>query len=95
MTKTWKDHPIKIATKNRLVETQIFSIASYGSESWTLNRTLCRRLEVFEIIYYTKKNIRKTEGKQMRTKAILKQLVTFNKLPRRKEFFSWLRYRQN
>lgn len=30
-------------TKNRLMRSLVFSIAFYDSESWTLNKTLCRK----------------------------------------------------
>lgn len=50
LTKIWKDHSIKAATKKKPVESLIFSIKSYGSESWKLNKALCRRLKIFQMI---------------------------------------------
>lgn len=37
LTKIWRDHSIAKQTKKRLIESIVFPIATYGSESWTLN----------------------------------------------------------
>lgn len=52
LVKIWKDHNIRKKTKKRLVQTLIFPIATYGSESWTLNAACRRRIEAFEMVCY-------------------------------------------
>ena len=36
-------------TKNRLLHTLVFSIASYGSECWVLNNMDKKKIEAFEL----------------------------------------------
>lgn len=52
LTKIWKDHHISKETKKRLVQTLIFPIATYGSESWIVNAACRRRIEAFEMTCY-------------------------------------------
>lgn len=54
LVKVWKDHNISKNTKQRLMKSLVFSIATYGSESWTINAACKRRLEAFEMICYRK-----------------------------------------
>lgn len=54
LTKIWKDHQISKATKARLVNALVFPIATYGSETWTINAACRRRIEAFEMICYRK-----------------------------------------
>lgn len=52
LTKIWKDHDIRKQTKLKLVQTLIFPIATYASESWTINAVCRRKVEAFEMISY-------------------------------------------
>lgn len=52
LTKIWKDRHIGKHTKRLLVQSLIFPIASYGSESWTINAACRRRIESFEMTCY-------------------------------------------
>ena len=36
-------------TKVRLVKAMIFPVVMYGSESWTVKKTECQRIDVFEL----------------------------------------------
>lgn len=54
LIKIWKDHHISKYTKMRLVRTIIFPIATYGSETWTLNAACRKRIEAFEMTCWRK-----------------------------------------
>lgn len=43
---------LKLSTRCRLVRCYIISILLYGVEAWTLTKTLCKRLEAFEMWIY-------------------------------------------
>ena len=49
MNKVWKSRDIKLSTKSRLVESIIFSIATYGCETWTIKKADRRRIDAFEL----------------------------------------------
>ena len=40
---------LSIDLKSRLIKTLIWSIATYGAETWTLNQEMIRRIESFEM----------------------------------------------
>lgn len=45
----WKSHDISLNTKIRLVSCLVFSVATYGCESWTLTQNDWSKLTVFEL----------------------------------------------
>ena len=40
---------ITLATKVRLVKAMVFPVVMYGSESWTVKKAECRRIDAFEL----------------------------------------------
>src|SRR5574341_599673 len=44
-----KSRDIILSTKVRLVKTMVFPVVMYGCESWTINKTECRRTDTFEL----------------------------------------------
>jgi hypothetical protein len=47
--KIWADRGVTKATKIKLVQTLVFPIASYASESWTINKADLNRINAFEM----------------------------------------------
>ena len=52
LTNIWKDRNISLRTKKRLLQSLVFSIASYGSECWVLKSTDRKRIDGFEMWCY-------------------------------------------
>ena len=48
MKKVWKDRDVTTNTKKRLLQTLIFSVFKYGSESWTLKKADLKKIDSFE-----------------------------------------------
>ena len=44
-----KSRDITLPTKVRIVKTMVFPVAMYGSESWTIKKANCRRIDAFEL----------------------------------------------
>ena len=44
-----KSRDIILSTKVRLVKAMVFPVVMYGCESWTINKTECRRTDTFEL----------------------------------------------
>ena len=44
-----KSRDIILPTKVHLVKAMIFPVVMYGSESWTINKAECRRIDAFEL----------------------------------------------
>ena len=44
-----KSRDITLPTKVRLVKAMVFSIVTYGCESWTIKKAECRRIDAFEL----------------------------------------------
>ena len=44
-----KRRDITLLTNIRLVKTMVFPVVTYGCESWTINKTECRRIDAFEL----------------------------------------------
>ena len=44
-----KSRDITLPTKVHLVKAMVFSVATYGCESWTIKRAECRRTDAFEL----------------------------------------------
>jgi len=49
LPKIWKSHSIPISTKIRLMKALLWSVATYGCESWTLRKNEETRLDAFEM----------------------------------------------
>ena len=52
LTKIWKAKSISLRTKKRLLQSLVFSIASYGSECWVLKKGDKKKIETFELWCY-------------------------------------------
>ena len=44
-----KSRDITLPTKVHLVKTMVFSVVTYGCESWTIMKTECQRIDAFEL----------------------------------------------
>ena len=44
-----KSRDITLPTKICLVKTMVFSVVTYGCESWTVKKAECRRTDAFEL----------------------------------------------
>lgn len=49
MSKIWKDRSVTKETKIRLVRSLVFSIATYGAETWTIKMNMRKRIDAFEM----------------------------------------------
>jgi hypothetical protein len=54
LEKILKSQETSMATKLRLIRTLVFTIAAYGSETWTLTSCLEKRIEAFDMRLYRK-----------------------------------------
>ena len=45
----FKSRDITLPTKVHRVKTMVFPVVMYGCESWTINKTECRRIDAFEL----------------------------------------------
>ena len=45
----WKSRDITLPTKVHIVKAIVFSVVLYGCESWTIRKTECQRIDVFEL----------------------------------------------
>jgi len=52
LTSLWKDHSLNLQLKSRLMQTLVWSLATYGCESWTINAADHNRLNAFEMDMY-------------------------------------------
>ena len=43
---------ITLSTKVRLVKAMVFPVVMYGCESWTMEKSECRRIDAFELWYW-------------------------------------------
>ena len=46
----FKSRDITLPTKVRLVKAMVFPVVRYGSESWTVKKAECRRIDAFELL---------------------------------------------
>ena len=44
-----KSRDITLPTKVHLVKAMVFPVVMYGCESWTIKKTECQRIDVFEL----------------------------------------------
>ena len=52
LTSLWKDRSLNLQLKSRLMQSLVWSVATYGCESWTINAADCKRLNAFEMDVY-------------------------------------------
>ena len=45
----FKSRDVTLGTKIRLVKAMVFPVVMYGSESWTVKKAECRRIDAFEL----------------------------------------------
>ena len=50
---TLKSRNITLLTKVRLVNAMVFPIDMYGCEKWTIKKAECRRIDAFELWYWS------------------------------------------
>ena len=51
---TFKSRYIALSTKVRLVKAMVFPVVMYGCESWTVKKAECRRIDAFELWFWTR-----------------------------------------
>ena len=49
-----KSRDMTLPTKVRLVKAMVFPVVMYGCESWTVNKTEHRRIDAFELWYWSR-----------------------------------------
>ena len=49
MSKIWKDQNIRIETKVRLVKALVFSVTTYGAETWVMRKQERKKVDAFEM----------------------------------------------
>jgi len=52
LTSLWKDRSLNLQLKNRLMQSLVWSVATYDCESWTINAADRKRLNAFEMDMY-------------------------------------------
>ena len=52
MSKIWKSRGLSIGLKVRLLRATVFSIATYGCESWAMTKNDKKRVDAFEVWCY-------------------------------------------
>ena len=81
--KIWKSKAVNYKLKPRLVRSTAFTIAFYGSESWTFSRKVQKKLNAFEMWAY--RRIVRVSWREKRTNEwVLQELRTkscSNRLP--------------
>ena len=50
----FKSRDITLPTKVRLVKAMVFPVVMYGSESWTVKKAQCQRIDAFELWCFEK-----------------------------------------
>ena len=50
----FKSRDITLQTKVRLVKAMVFPVVMYGCESWTVKKVECRRIDAFELWYWSR-----------------------------------------
>jgi len=67
LDKIMKDRDVTATTKSKIVETVIFPIVTYGSESWTVRKKERKKIDVFEL--WTWRRMLRTPWTDRRTNA--------------------------
>ena len=68
-----KSRDITLPTKAHLVKAMVFSVIMYGCESWTVKKTECRRIDVFELCCW-RRLLRVPWTARRSNQSILKQI---------------------
>ena len=53
----FKSRDITLLTKVRLVKAMVFPVVMYRSESWTVKKAECRRIDAFELRCWRKQSL--------------------------------------
>jgi hypothetical protein len=67
LEKIMKDREVTVTTKSKIVETMIFPIVTYGSESWTVRKKERKKIYAFEL--WAWRRMLRTPWKDRRTNA--------------------------
>ena len=67
-----KSRGITLPTKAHLVKAMVFPVVMYGCESWTIKKTKCRRIDVFELWCWRLLRVPQTARKS--NQSILKEI---------------------
>jgi hypothetical protein len=67
LEKIMKDRDVTVTTKSKIVETMIFPIVTYGSESWTVRKKERKKMDAFEL--WTWRRMLRTPWTDRRTNA--------------------------
>jgi len=70
LRRIWKDHDVSVHTKKAIVQTMVFTVATYGSEAWTTTLDTRRRIQAFEM-WCWRRMLRIPWMKRVPNKAIL------------------------
>ena len=68
-----KSRDITLPTKVRLVEAMVFPVVMYGSESWTVKKAECQRIDAFEL-WCWRRLLRVTWTARRSNQSILKEI---------------------
>ena len=69
----FKSRDITLSTKFHLVEAMVFPVVVYGCESWTVNKSECRRIDAFEL-WCWRRPLRVPWTARRSNKSILKEI---------------------
>ena len=68
-----KSKDITLPTKVRLVKVMVFPVVMYGSESWTIKKAECWRIDAFEL-WCWRRHLRVPWGARRSNQSILKEI---------------------
>ena len=69
----FKSRDITLPTKVRLVKAMVFPVVMYGCKGWTIKKTECQRIDVFEL-WYWKRILRVPWTAKRWNQSILKEI---------------------
>ena len=69
----FESRDITLPTKVRLVKAMVFPVVIYGCDSWTVNKTECRRIDAFEL-WCWRRLLRVPWTARRSNKSILKEI---------------------
>ena len=70
----FKSRDITLPTKVRLVKAMVFPVVTYGCESWTVKKAVCRRIDAFEL-WCWRRHLRVPWIARRSNQSILKEIV--------------------
>ena len=68
-----KSREVTLPTKVRLVKAMVFPVVTYGSESWTIKKAKCQRIDAFEL-WCWRRLLRVPWTARRSNKSILKEI---------------------